>query len=202
MCLVRHSLMLVGPSGTGKSRIVQVLQQAFQSIVVPPDALVEAMIGQPQKFVTMNPKAILSGQMFGTMDVAAGEWHDGIFSQLWRRANKDKKNFTWLVLDGPVDAIWIENMNTVMDDNKLLTLANSDRIPMLRPNVTLHFEVEDLRNASPATVSRAGIIYVSEEDLGYMPYVTSWLTSRTKDGKDLTPIFDKYTAAAAAANQT
>jgi len=194
MCLVRHSLMLVGPSGTGKSRIVQVLQQAFQSIVVPPDALVEAMIGQPQKFVTMNPKAILSGQMFGTMDVAAGEWHDGIFSQLWRRANKDRKNFTWLVLDGPVDAIWIENMNTVMDDNKLLTLANSDRIPMLRPNVTLHFEVEDLRNASPATVSRAGIIYVSEEDLGYMPYVTSWLTSRTKDGKDLTPIFDKYTA--------
>ena len=67
MCLVRHSLMLVGPSGTGKSRIVQVLQQAFQSIVVPPDALVEAMIGQPPKFVTMNPKAILSGKMFGTM---------------------------------------------------------------------------------------------------------------------------------------
>jgi dynein heavy chain len=131
--------------------------------------------------------------MFGTMDVAAGEWHDGIFSQLWRRANKDKKNFTWLVLDGPVDAIWIENMNTVMDDNRLLTLANSDRIPMLRPNVTLHFEVEDLRNASPATVSRAGIIYVSEEDLGYQPYLTSWLTSRTKDGKDLTPIFDKFT---------
>jgi len=193
MCLVRHSLMLVGPSGTGKSRIVQVLQQAFQSIVVPPDQLVEAMIGQPQKFVTMNPKAILSGQMFGTMDVAAGEWNDGIFSQLWRKANKDKKNFTWLVLDGPVDAIWIENMNTVMDDNKLLTLANNDRIPMLRPNVTLHFEVEDLRNASPATVSRAGIIYVSEADLGYMPYVTSWLASRTKDGKDLEPIFTKFT---------
>ena len=142
--------------------------------------MAEAMIGQPQKFVTMNPKAILSGQMFGTMDVAAGEWNDGIFSQLWRKANKDKKNFTWLVLDGPVDAIWIENMNTVMDDNKLLTLANNDRIPMLRPNVTLHFEVEDLRNASPATVSRAGIIYVSEADLGCMPFVTSWLASRSQ----------------------
>ena len=194
MCLVRHSLMLVGPSGTGKSKIVTVLQQAFQSIIVPPGELVQPMIGQPQKFMTLNPKAILSGQMFGTMDVAAGEWNDGIFAQLWRRANKDKKNFTWLVLDGPVDAIWIENMNTVMDDNKLLTLANNDRIPMLRPNVTLHFEVEDLRNASPATVSRAGIIYVSEADLGWKPYITSWIASRTKDGKDLEPHVEKLFA--------
>jgi dynein heavy chain len=192
MCLVRHSLMLVGPSGTGKSRIVEVLQKALQSIVVPPDAMVEPMIGQPQKFVTMNPKAILSGQMFGTLDVVANEWTDGVFAQLWRKANKDKKNFTWLVLDGPVDAIWIENMNTVMDDNRLLTLANNDRIPMLRPNVTLHFEVEDLRNASPATVSRAGIIYVSEADLGWKPFVTSWLAQRTKDGAALTPIFEKF----------
>ena len=182
MCLVRHSLMAVGPSGTGKSRIVEVLQKALGAIVVPPDMIVQPMLGQPQKFVTMNPKAILSGQMFGTLDVVANEWNDGIFAQLWRKANKDKKNFTWLVLDGPVDAIWIENMNTVMDDNRLLTLANNDRIPMLRPNVTLHFEVEDLRNASPATVSRAGIIYISEADLGWKPYIKSWVETRTKDG--------------------
>ena len=180
MCLVRHSLMLVGPSGTGKSRIVEVLQSALQAIQVPAGALVQPMIGQPQKFMTMNPKAILSGQMFGTLDIVANEWTDGIFAQLWRKANKDKKNFTWLVLDGPVDAIWIENMNTVMDDNRLLTLANNDRIPMLRPNVTLHFEVEDLRNASPATVSRAGIIYVSEADLGWTPYMKSWIALRLR----------------------
>ena len=74
---------------------------------------------------------------------------------------------------------------------RILTLANNDRIPMLRPNVTLHFEVEDLRNASPATVSRAGIIYVSEADLGWKPYVVSWLASRTKDGSLLQPIVDK-----------
>ena len=114
----------------------------------------------------------------GSLDVIANEWTEGIFANLWRKANKDKKHFTWLVLDGPVDAIWIENMNTVMDDNKILTLANNDRIPMLRPNVTLHFEVEDLRNASPATVSRAGIIFVSLSDLGWMPMVQSWLATR------------------------
>lgn len=75
-----------------------------------------------------------------------------------------------MVLDGPVDTLWIESMNSVLDDNKLLTLNNGDRIG-LSPNVRLLFEVQDLSVASPATVSRAGMIYLDIEELGYRPLV-------------------------------
>ena len=66
----------------------------------------------------------------------------------------------WIVLDGDIDPMWIESLNTVMDDNKILTLASNERIPLL-PEMKLLFEIANLRNATPATVSRAGILYIN-----------------------------------------
>ena len=79
-----------------------------------------------------------------------------------------------MIVDGPVDTLWIESLNSVLDDSKLLTLNNGDRIS-LTPQVRLLFEVEDLAVASPATVSRAGMIYIDIDEIGHKPYLEIWI---------------------------
>lgn len=178
--LVRHGLMMVGPAGGGKTVATSVLIEAL------------TLTHDKHLMVRMNPKAIKAEEMFGQNDLISGEWTHGIFSSLWHKYNDVKKHNTWIVCDGPVDAIWIENLNTVLDDNKLLTLANGDRIPMT-DNVRILFEVQDLRNASPATVSRAGIVFVSDTDLGYDPIVRAWLgTRREEEANILRDFYEKF----------
>ena len=81
--------------------------------------------------------------------------------------NKTNKH-QWIVLDGDIDAEWIESMNTVMDDNKMLTLASNERIP-LTASMRLLLEINHMNHCSPATVSRGGVIYVNAEDVGWKP---------------------------------
>ena len=180
---VRHGIMLVGPSGGGNSCIFKCLKDTLQE-----------SDGIQYKDIRFNPKAIRAQEMYGETDPMSGEWTTGVFAAIWAKYNNRNNNFnTWIIADGPVDAIWIEDLNTVLDDNKILTLANGDRIPMT-DNVKIMFEVETLVNASPATVSRAGIIYVSETDLDWGPVLEAWVRKRSDTNHQtfLLSLIDKW----------
>jgi len=93
-------------------------------------------------YQVLNPKSISMGELYGEMDPMTKDWTDGLASKIIREfvLSEAKDQFKWTVFDGPVDALWIENMNTVLDDNMTLCLANGERIK-LKPSLRMLFEV-------------------------------------------------------------
>jgi dynein heavy chain len=199
---VRHSVMLLGPTGCGKTTIWKTLVNAHNW-----DS--EKQAYKPKKtcvFETVNPKSVTGDELYGYMTLAK-DWKDGVLSIIMRGMAKniadqgfhEYQSYKWVALDGDIDAVWIESMNTVMDDNKVLTLVSNERIP-LSDAMRMVFEINSLKNATPATVSRAGILYINESDVGWRPFVDSWLHKRDLSGVDpsgseksfLPGLFEKY----------
>lgn len=165
---VRHGLMLVGPTGGGKTSNYRVLGEAMTSLHgKDPFRKVFTHI--------LNPKSINMGQLYGEFNEQTHEWTDGILAFIVRETVKDQSDEKhWIIFDGPVDSLWIESMNTVLDDNKKLCLS-SGQILTMTSYMTMMFEVEDLAVASPATVSRCGMVYMEPSVMGINPLIDSWL---------------------------
>ncbi|KAM7067437.1 dynein axonemal heavy chain 9 [Molossus nigricans] len=179
---VRHSVFVVGSAGTGKSQVLRSLHKTYQ------------ITRRRPIWTDLNPKAVTNDELFGIISPATREWKDGLLSSIMRElANVAHDGPKWILLDGDIDPMWIESLNTVMDDNKVLTLASNERIP-LNPTMRLLFEISHLRSATPATVSRAGILYINPADLGWNPPVSSWIDKREvqTERANLTILFDKY----------
>ncbi|SAL98745.1 hypothetical protein [Absidia glauca] len=164
---IHHGLMMVGPSGSGKSMAWKTLLTALERV--------ENVEGVAY---TIDPKAIPKDALYGTLDPTTREWTDGLFTHILRkivdnvRGESQKRH--WIIFDGDVDPEWVENLNSVLDDNRLLTLPNGERLN-LPPNVRIMFEVETLKYATLATVSRCGMVWFSEDVITLPMVFTNYL---------------------------
>ncbi|XP_066451266.1 dynein axonemal heavy chain 14 isoform X2 [Eleutherodactylus coqui] len=222
--VARHGVMLVGPTGGGKTTVRRILEKAlphFPSSPTGRGALPTMTRKRKVETFIINPKCVTLGELYGEINPNTMEWSDGLLASAVRtftqqsakedgamtstastaqgHYKEDQEEFSdvqktesekkvddvspppkgdpdwyWIILDGPVDTLWVENLNTVLDDTKTLCLANSERI-RLPQGMRMIFEVDSLAQASPATVSRCAMVYMDPVDLGWQPFVKTWL---------------------------
>lgn len=175
---IHHGVMMVGNSGSGKSAAWRLLLDALQQV--------EEVEGVSH---VIDSKVMSKEALYGNLDSTTREWTDGLFTSILRKIvdnlrGEDTKRH-WIVFDGDVDPEWVENLNSVLDDNKLLTLPNGERLN-LPANVRIMFEVETLKYATLATVSRCGMVWFSEDTVTPSMMVTNYLDAlRTVAFEDL-----------------
>ncbi|KAI9911312.1 hypothetical protein PsorP6_009030 [Peronosclerospora sorghi] len=170
---LRHGVMLVGASGTGKSCAWRVLIDAMEHV--------DGIKGEAY---IIDPKALSKEHLYGVLDSTTLEWTDGVFTHLLRqvlnsvRGESEKRH--WIIFDGDVDPEWAENLNSVLDDNRLLTLPSGERLEIPR-NVWIMMETETLRYATLATVSRCGMVWFSHDTIRTCDIVERYLLKMRND---------------------
>ncbi|KAJ2950704.1 hypothetical protein O0L34_g8964 [Tuta absoluta] len=158
----RMGVVIVGPPGSGKTTIRQLLKTALTQ---QGKNIVEYII---------CPKAMSRNCLLGHIDHDTRQWTDGVISSTALEiSNQPPDVWSWVVCDGDIDPEWIEALNSVLDDNRLLTLPSGWRI-QFGPNVNFIFETHSLEHASPATVSRMGIILLSEDSSCAPEVLENW----------------------------
>ncbi|XP_068243599.1 uncharacterized protein [Palaemon carinicauda] len=162
----RHGAMVVGPPCSAKSTIIRILA----------NALSQMESDRPIRLEILNPKTMNQAQLIGCLHPGTREWSDGIVSQFIREAHHRR---SWLVFDGPTDASWVESFNTALDDSRKLCLPSGETVP-IPPDMVMIFEVLDLSQASPATVSRCGMVYVGNETISWHVIMHFWLHHNAK----------------------
>ena len=177
MLAIRFGVTIVGPTCGGKTVAWKTMTGAHTRLRLNEH---EDLNYQISRIDIINPKCITMGELYGEFNELTQEWTDGLGSTIVRRQVREvTDDKLYIMFDGPIDTLWIESLNTVLDDNRMLCLANGERIRLKNldrgpSEMRMLFEVEDLAEASPATVSRLGVVYLTPGDIGWKPFVESW----------------------------
>lgn len=125
----------------------------------------EELVVKGVDFQRVNPKSVSIMQLFGSVDKDSHLWVEGLFTSIFRKFALDQSlKKKWIHLDGPIDYAWVENLNSVLDDNMKLNLNNGETIKM-SGGMCLLLEADNLINITPATISRCGLVYLNKQEI-------------------------------------
>ncbi|RZC36870.1 DHC N2, MT and/or AAA 6 domain containing protein [Asbolus verrucosus] len=150
-------IVIVGQVLTGKTTLINVLKVVLDNKTI--------------NMRRITPKALTLQQLYGGIDISTFQWSDGIITKYLRHNSEGED---WIILDGPVDSLWVDDLNSILDDNRKLCLSSGE-ILHLKDNKSVIFEIDNLSKASPAMISRCGVIYMDPKIIGWKLLVTSWL---------------------------
>ena len=171
---VSHGVVLVGDAGVGKTRAWRVLLAALSRLENRERDGVAHVL---------EPKVLSKEALYGTLDPTTREWTDGLFTHILRRIveneRREREQRHWIVFDGDLDPEWVETLNSVLDDNRQLTLPTGERLA-LPDNVRLLFEVDNVQHATRATITRCGMVWFPSQIVSmHMRYTHALAMLRT-----------------------
>lgn len=147
--------MMVGSVGLGKFFVWRLFLDVLQQV--------ENVEGV---FYVIDSKVMFKEVLYGNFDLIIREWIDGLFMSILCKivdnlCGEDIKCY-WILFDGDVDFEWVENLNSVFDDNKFFMLFNGECFNLLF-NVCIMFEVENFKYVIFVIVSCCGMVWFSED---------------------------------------
>uniref|UniRef100_A0A8C5PKA2 Dynein heavy chain n=1 Tax=Leptobrachium leishanense TaxID=445787 RepID=A0A8C5PKA2_9ANUR len=177
LSLVNTGIIVAGPPASGKSACISAFVQALNHL----HTSTEESGHKAHKLVKINPLSVDDdNSMFGVQH-PSHVWQDGVLTYTWKKAVRNHSN-TWIWFDGQLSSSWADNFNSVLGPGKVLQLSNGDQLDVPE-NLKLVFETTDLDQASPATCTKAGILFMERDTLGWGPLSKIWLEGRNQQEK-------------------
>nr|CAI5837150.1 unnamed protein product [Callosobruchus analis] len=160
---VSRKLILVGDIYSGKTTNIQLCQ----NLITRRD---QVTINRN----VINPNYLDHRKLIGYTYGANREWIDGIITKFIRGFTQT--SLDWLIFDGNIDEVWIENIAPILQENKRLYLKSGESL-FYPDSYTTIFEVLNLNNCSPPIVSQCAVIYLESTNVGWSPLIKSWAQS-------------------------
>lgn len=164
MLSVKNGIAIVGDAMTGKTTAWQTLAETLRAIKLSGNV---NSTEYEAVYRVINPKSISMDQLYGYVDELSLEWCDGVLAKVFRElaaaTTAVSPSRAWIIFDGIVDPLWMDCLHTLLDDNRKLCLASGEMIEKT-PLMSMIFETNSLEHATPATVARCGIVYISQSN--------------------------------------